>query len=100
VLGRLVEGRLLEELARVRQGVQVIELVTEDREVDLPDRRRNGAVDRAVDAVEVSDRVGVEVDPDRQALGPAGDHGIDVAVLLPGSGVLREEGEYGHGGKG
>ena len=42
-----------------------------------------GAVDLAVEAPEGASLVGIDVDPDAQALGSPGNHRVDVATLTP-----------------
>ena len=47
-------------------------------------------VDLAIDAIEVADGVGVEVNADGQASAASADHGVDVLERLPLPGVFGE----------
>ena len=58
---------------------------------------RLGVADLAVDAMEVADLVDIEVHAQREAAGPATEHGIYVAVLLKAAGVGLNKAETAGG---
>ena len=56
------------------------------------------AVDLAVDAVKITDLIGVEVYTDRNPAGTTAEDWVDEPVVLEEPGVVGVEGEGGHGG--
>ena len=93
--------RVLEDCTGGGVGEQFVEFPQQHGEVHRPRGRGDGAVDLAVDAVEIADLVGVQIDAHRQPATPARDDRIDIPVGLELPGVqLVQRGRFGHDGSG
>lgn len=78
------------DLAGTGEGEHMVQFGSQLREVDVAAARRGGAVDEAVDAVEVAGGVGVKVNANGQAAAATADDGVDVIKVAPGAGVVGE----------
>lgn len=98
--GGEVEGGVGVKFVGEGELEEVVEFGAEGAQVEFGWGGGVGAVDAAVDAVEVAGFVGVEVDADAEAPGSARDDGVDEAGVLPRSFVDRvQDGEGGHEGR-
>src|SRR5690606_31500129 len=79
------------DLARQAQRQKLIQLITQCVQIDLFHRRRYGAIHTAINAVEITDLVRVEIDSDRQSPATPAYHRIHESIALPKPAVLREK---------
>ncbi len=73
---------MLNEVARSDPGQDVPEFLFEDFEVNPAVAPGGGPIHLAIDAIEIADLVGIQINADRHPAGPPAEDGIDVAVLL------------------
>ena len=88
---RAVEWLVFPKLAAGTNADHLCQLIGKHLHIHLSIHRRNGAVDAAVDTVEVADLVRIQIHANRQALAATGDDGVDIPVRLPGPVVKREK---------
>ncbi len=88
---RLIKRRLCEQFSRARKFQKVIQFLLQQDGIDFPQCRRNSPIHAAVNAIEITDLVRVEVDADGKPLRTPRDYRIDVPVLPPGTGVFGKK---------
>jgi hypothetical protein len=70
-----------------------IEFLTELGKIDVTAPRRGEAIDFTINAVEITNFIGIEVNADGNASGAARDDGIDVVKIFPLSPMITMCGE-------
>ena len=81
-IGDFTECRVLEDPAAQYVAQKGLQFLDDPVFVHIAQHGRDHAVHLAIDAVEVADLVGIQIDPDRDAPGTPGKYWIDVPVVL------------------
>src|SRR5207248_11566143 len=93
---RTLELRMLKQPAAGRQSQCFLQLLQKLPRLNKLRLALRGAIDLAIDAVEVANFVRIEIHPDRNPLAPPAQHRIHEPVLLEPAGMTSVEGGNNH----
>ena len=79
-LGDAGKGGMLEKVATLGPGQEVLEFLLEDSEIDPAELPGGRSVHLAIDAIEIAHLVGIQIDADGHPAGTTAEDRVDIAV--------------------